>query len=249
MPKFFIKKDQINDNNLVILGEDVNHIKNVLRKSVGDCFEVCNQDDSQNYLVEIVALHNDKIECSIIDNLENNTESNLFIHVFQGLPKADKMELIIQKGVELGASAITPVAMKRSIVKISAKDEYKKIQRWQKISEVAAKQCGRSIIPKINNIAKIQDICKIAKNYDIILVAYENEKENKLKYELQKLKGTIKDNINIAIVIGPEGGLEPDDVNYLKENGAKIITLGNRILRTETVALNMISVITYELEN
>ena len=249
MPKFFIKKDQINDNNLVILGRDVNHIKNVLRKSVGDCFEVCNQDDSQNYLVEIVEFYNNKIECSIIDNLENNTESNLFIHVFQGLPKADKMELIIQKGVELGASAITPVAMKRCIAKISAKDEHKKMQRWQKISEVAAKQCGRSIIPKINNIAKIQDICKIAKDYDILLIAYENEKKNKLKYELQKLKEKSLEKLKIAIVIGPEGGLESDDVNYLKENGAKIITLGNRILRTETVALNMISVITYELEN
>ena len=168
--------------------------------------------------------------------------------MFQGLPKADKMELIIQKGVELGVSAITPVAMKRSIVKITAKDEPKKIQRWQKISEVAAKQCGRSIIPKIDNIAKIQDICKIAKDYDIILVAYENEKENKLKYELQKLKEESFGKLKIAIVIGPEGGLEPDDVNYLKENRAKIITLGNRILRTETVALNMISVITYELE-
>lgn len=248
MSKFFVKSSQIDKNKILILGEDVNHIKNVLRKSVGDSFEVCNQEDRQNYLVEIVKLHNDKIECNILEKLENKTESNLFIHVFQGLPKADKMELIIQKSVELGVSQITPVAMKRSIVKILPKDESKKIQRWQKISEVAAKQCGRSIIPKIDNIAKIQDICKMTNDYDIILVAYEIEKENKLKYELQKLKEVSSGQLKLAIVIGPEGGLEAEDVNFLKQHGAKIITLGNRILRTETVALSMISVITYELE-
>lgn len=249
MPKFFVKDNQVNDNKIVIIGEDVNHIKNVLRKSIGDSIEVCNQHNGQNYLAKIASLNKDKIECAVIQTLENKTESNLFIHIFQGIPKADKMELIIQKSVELGASRITPVAMKRSIVKLSPKDETKKIQRWQKISEVAAKQCGRSIIPKIDNAIKVQDICKITEDYDIVLVAYENEKENKLKYEIQNLKEKSNSNLKIAIVIGPEGGLELEDVELLKENGAKVITLGSRILRTETVALNMVSILTYELEN
>lgn len=249
MPKFFVKNNQVDDNRIVILGEDVNHIKNVLRKSIGDSIEVCNQDNSQNYLVEITKIDQSEIDCKVIETLDNNTESNLFIHIFQGLPKADKMELIIQKSVELGASKITPVAMKRCIVKLSQKDEPKKIQRWQKISEVAAKQCGRSIIPKIDNVVKVQDVCTIAEDYDAVLVAYENEKENKLKNEIQSLKEKSNSNLKIAIVIGPEGGLELEDVELLKKKGAKVVTLGSRILRTETVALNMVSILTYELEN
>ena len=158
------------------------------------------------------------------------------------------MELIIQKSVELGVKEIIPIEMKRCVVKLNEKDQNKKIDRWQKISEVAAKQCGRNIIPKINNVINIKNICNLCENYDIVLVAYENEKENKLKYELEKLKSQNKEQLKIAIVIGPEGGLEENDVNLLKESGAKVITLGNRILRTETVALNMISIIMYELE-
>ena len=248
MPKFFVENKQIKDNTITIIGEDVNHIKNVLRKNAGDTIEICDKDNLNNYLAEIKDLNREQIICTILKNLENDTESNLFINIYQGLPKSDKMELIIQKSVELGVSKITPVAMKRCVVKLTPKDELKKIERWQKISEVASKQCGRSIIPEISNIIKIEDICEKIKDYDMVLVAYENEKENKLKYELEKLKDSSNNNLKIAIVIGPEGGLEPNDVELLQTSGAKIITLGNRILRTETVALNMLSIINYELE-
>ena len=249
MPKFFVKSNQIKENKIVIIGEDVNHIKNVLRKNIGNTIEICNKDNSNNYLAEIMSIENEMIECSILQELNNNTESNVLINVFQGLPKSDKMELIIQKSVELGASKITPVRMKRCVVKLSGKDEEKKIARWQKIAEVASKQCERNIIPDVDRIVSVGDICNQIKEYDVVLVAYENEKTNKLKYELEKIKNIFKDKIKIAIVIGPEGGLEPNDVELLKSNGAKIITLGNRILRTETVALNMISIINYELES
>ena len=249
MPKFFVKSNQIKENKIVIIGEDVNHIKNVLRKNIGNTIEICNKDNSNNYLAEIISLENETIECSILQELNNNTESNVFINVFQGLPKSDKMELIIQKSVELGASRITPVRMKRCVVKLSGKDEEKKIARWQKIAEVASKQCERNIIPDVDRIVSVGDICNQIKEYDVVLVAYENEKTNKLKYELEKIKNILKNKMKIAIVIGPEGGLEPEDVELLKSNGAKIITLGNRILRTETVALNMISIINYELES
>ena len=158
------------------------------------------------------------------------------------------MELIIQKSVELGVNNITPVEMKRCVVKLNEKDKVKKIQRWQKISEVAAKQCGRNIIPKINNIIKINEICDIIKDFDVVLVAYENEKENHLKNEIEKLKKLGKEELKIAICIGPEGGFEEKEILDLKENKAQIITLGNRILRTETVALNMLSILMYELE-
>ena len=248
MPKFFVNKSQVKNNTIEIIGEDINHIKNVLRKNVDDIIEVCNQDDGQNYLVQIKGLNKNIIKCEIKQKLESKTESNIYVHILQGLPKTDKMEMIIQKSVELGASEISPVSMKRCVAKIAPKDELKKMERWQKISEVAAKQCGRNIIPQINNIIEVKDICKFCKDYDIIIVAYENEKENKLKDELVKLKEKRKSDFKIAIVIGPEGGLEQEEVRYLKQNGAKIVTLGNRILRTETAPINILSCIMYELE-
>ena len=159
------------------------------------------------------------------------------------------MELVIQKSVELGVFDITPVEMKRCIVKLKEKDKEKKLQRWQKISEVAAKQCGRNIIPKINTFQNLKNICQNFKEYDIVLVCYENEKEKTLKQELKKIIKENKKDVKIAIVVGPEGGIEKEEVEIMQENGAKVITLGKRILRTETVALNVLSVIMYELEN
>ena len=167
----------------------------------------------------------------------------------QGLPKADKMELIIQKSVELGVFDITPIEMKRCVVKLNEKDKTKKIQRWQKISEVASKQCGRNIIPSINSIINIKNVCNLLNEYDIVLIAYENEKETTLKQVLNEIKQCYNEKeIKIAIIIGPEGGIASEEVEILKESGAKSITLGKRILRTETVALSVLSVIMYELE-
>ena len=224
----------------------MNHIKNVLRCQKGEHIEICNSETSKNYLCEINKIEKEEIECNILENLRSNVETDIKVTIFQGLPKADKMEYIIQKSVELGAYDITPVEMKRCIVKLNEKDKEKKIQRWQKIAEVAAKQCKRDIIPKINNITNVKLICNIIQNYDIILVAYEKEKERTLKSELKKIKEYNQK--NIGIIIGPEGGLDEDDVKLLEESGAKVITLGNRILRTETVALNVFSNIMYELE-
>ena len=224
----------------------MNHIKNVLRCQKGEHIEICNSETSKNYLCEINKIEKEEIECNILENLRSNVETDIKVTIFQGLPKADKMEYIIQKSVELGAYDITPVEMKRCIVKLNEKDKEKKIQRWQKIAEVAAKQCKRDIIPKINNITNVKLICNIIQNYDIILVAYEKEIERTLKSELKKIKEYNQK--NIGIIIGPEGGLDEDDVKLLEESGAKVITLGNRILRTETVALNVLSNIMYELE-
>ena len=246
MPRFFIKENQIQNNQITIIGEDVNHIKNVIRKQIGDIIEICNQDNEKSYKCEIEKIEEKQITTKIIEELKAQ-ESNIKVDIFQGLPKAEKMELIIQKSVELGANAIIPVNMKRCVVKLDSESEEKKIERWQKISESAAKQCGRNNIPEVKHLVNIKDICNKIKDYDAMIVAYENEKENTLKQELTKLKNKQK-NLKIGIVIGPEGGLEENDVKLLKESGAKIITLGHRILRTETVALNMLSIIMYELE-
>lgn len=246
MPKFFVTNNQINDKKVTIIGDDVNHIKNVLRLNVDDDIQVCNSDTKENYTCGITKINEKDIECTIFKKLDSISESNIHINVFQGIPKSDKMELIIQKAVELGANEITPVQMKRCVAKIDEKSEGKKIARWQKISETAAKQCGRDIIPKINNVKSIKNICNIIDEYDIVLLAYENEHENTLKNELLKLKNK---NLKIGIIIGPEGGLEKEEVDLLSKSGAKVITLGKRILRTETVALVIIGIIMYELDN
>ena len=248
MPKFFVAENQINNNKITIIGNDVSHIKNVLRQKSGDKITICDISKEQDYLCEIDKIEEKSIDCNIIEKLENNTESNVKVTIFQGLPKADKMELVIQKSVELGVYDITPLQMKRCVVKLNEKDKAKKIQRWQKISEVAAKQCGRNIIPKINNIVNVKEVCNLCNEYDIVLIAYENEKENTLKKELKNLKKLDKEEIKVAVIIGPEGGIAPEEIEMFEENGAKIITLGNRILRTETVALSVLSIIMYELE-
>lgn len=247
MPKFFVKSEQVKDNKIYIIKDDVNHIKNVLRAQIGEKIEICNSDTSENFLCKIEKIEKEKIECNILEKMKNNVESDIHVTIFQGLPKSDKMEYIIQKAVELGVYDITPVEMKRCVVKLNEKDKIKKQQRWQKISEVAAKQSGRNIIPKINETIDIKEIANKVNDYDLFLVAYEKEEKNLLKDELKKIS-TSKDNIKIALLIGPEGGLEDDDVKLLSINGAKVITLGKRILRTETVALNVISIIMYELE-
>lgn len=247
MPRFFVKTEQINENEITIIGEDVNHIKNVLRKKIGDKLEVCNQETGTTFECEIAEINEAEIKNHIIS--ENKmTNSKILVDIFQGLPKAEKMELIIQKSVELGVNAIIPVKMQRCVVKLDIKSENKKIERWQKISESAAKQSGRNLIPQIHKIIKIEEISKLKNEYDIIIICYENEKENNIKKEIQKLKQNKKQEIRIAIVIGPEGGLEENEVKYLQKEGAKIVTLGNRILRTETVSLNILSIIMYEFE-
>ena len=249
MPRFFVRNEQVKEKTIEILGEDIKHIKNVLRKQIGDKLEICNQDTKKSYICEIERLEDKSILTKIIEELKKD-DNKISVDIYQGLPKADKMELIIQKSVELGVNAIIPVAMKRCVVKIDTKDETKKITRWQKIAESAAKQSGRNTIPEIKNVINIEKVNQLIKEYDSVIVAYENERENTIKHELLKLKEKVKTNnkIKIAIVIGPEGGLEEKDVELLKQNGAKIVTLGNRILRTETVALNVLSIIMYELE-
>ncbi len=248
MRKFFVKENQINNELITILDEDVNHIKNVLRLNVGEILQICDIDSSKNYICEILELTAKSVTCKILEEIQSIAEGNVELHIFQGLPKADKMELIIQKGTELGVSEFVPVSFKRSIVKISPKDEKKKIDRWNKISEVAAKQSKRDIIPKVRNVESIKNVCNEIKDYNIVLLAYELEENNYIKNELLKIKNT-KENYKIAVIIGPEGGIEKEEVEVLENAGAKVISLGKRILRTETVALQVSSIIMYELEN
>ena len=252
MPKFFVKENQINNNKIQILGDDVNHIANVLRMKKEDELQVCNQDTGENYMSKITEITKKSVECEIIEKLNHTTESNVNITLYQGIPKFEKMELIIQKNTEIGIKKIVPVIMERTIVKLDEKMAIKKIERWQKIAEIAAKQSMRDIIPKVENAIKLKNIENLNSNYDAILVAYENEYKNMLKQELAKLKDIKKkenSNIyNIAIVIGPEGGISEKEIAILKNYNAKFVSLGKRILRTETAGLVMAGNIMYELE-
>ena len=246
MGKFFIKSENINDNKVIIDNEDVNHIKNVLRKNVGDEILICDYENKINYNCKIIEISRKKVICEIINEKKSENESNIKIDIFQGIPKFDKMDLIIQKGTELGVNSFIPVVFKRSVVKLDEKDFLKKITRWRKIAEVASKQSGRDVIPDVRNIENVKNICNLFKNYDIVLVAYEKENKNTLKNILKSLKNK---EIKIAVVIGPEGGIDESEIDLLIENGAEIVTLGKRILRTETVCLAITAIINYELES
>ena len=252
MSKFFVKTEQINNNDIVIIGDDVNHIINVLRMKKTDKVQICNQDTGDNYNAEIVNYSKNEVECKIISKINETTESNVHITLFQGIPKFEKMELIIQKNTEVGIKSIVPVIMERTVVKLDEKIASKKLERWQKIAEIAAKQSMRDIIPQIGNITKLKDIDTT--EFDAVLVAYENEEHNMLKTDVPKLERKIKSNnsseqqYNIAIVIGPEGGISEKELVMLAEKNAKFVSLGKRILRTETAGVVMAGNIIYELE-
>lgn len=246
MPKFFINSNQIQENKITILGEDVKHITQVLRAKPEETLTVCNREDGFNYFVNIETITPTSVLCKIVDCMKPFVEPPVDVTIFQGLPKADKMEYIIQKSVELGAKEIVPVTMSRCVVKLEEKSAIKKIERWRKIAESAAKQSGRDYIPKIQMPIKVQELSKRVNEFDLILLAYENEKENTLKQELKKIK--LSQGLKIGVIVGPEGGLDLKEVEILVTQGAKKITLGKRILRTETASIMVMSNIIYEYE-
>lgn len=248
MPKFFVNSEQINNNEIKIIGNDVNHIKNVLRLSINDKIKICDKDEHVNYNCRISNIDNEYVITQIIDEEKSNVEAKTQIHVFQGLPKGDKLEFIVEKLTEIGVKELTPVAMKRSVVKLQEKDKQKKMVRWNKIAEVAAKQSGRDEILKINDVINYKNIFNYLKDYDIVLLAYEKEEKLTLKKALSKLDKT-KEN-KVAVLIGPEGGFDDIEIEQAKQNSlVNIVTLGKRILRTETAPLVISSNILYELED
>ena len=247
MQKFFVEANQIENNKIIIIGDDVKHISNVLRMKIDEEFQIGNKETLENYIAKIFEINKENIILKVVEKLDSSTESNVNIDLYQGLPKADKMEWIIQKTTEIGINKIIPVDMQRCVVKLDEKDAKKKIDRWQKVAEGAAKQSKRDKIPKIENKIKLKEVENRIKEYDIFLIAYEEEKENKLKEQIKNIAK--KQNYNIGVLIGPEGGLDIKEVEELKEKGAKTVTLGKRILRTETAPIVIISNILYELEN
>ncbi len=244
MPKFFVKANQIENNEIKIIGEDVKHIGQVLRAKEGEKITICNIDESINYIAKIAQITPEYVLCTIENVLQESVETKIDITVFQGLPKADKMEYIIQKNTELGVKKFVPVAMKRSIVKLDEKEAKKKVERWQKIAESAAKQSGRDFIPKVEMPINVLKLSEEIPKYDVMILAYEEEKDNNLKNELKKI--TAFEGMKIGVIIGPEGGIDKSEIDEL--NNTKMVSLGKRILRTETASIVIVSNIIYEYE-
>lgn len=246
MNRFFVNKENISeDKDIIIIDdpEDLNHVSKVLRLSEGDKIEICNKNNV-DYLASISSIDKKHIECRIIKKYTSKTEAPIEIVLFQAIPKSSKMDFIIQKNVEIGVKKIIPIISDRCVVKIKDKSsEKKKIQRWQKIACEAAKQCKRGIIPTIGNIVDIEELNSILGNFDMVIMPYEEESDKGIKKVITR-NADIK---KVGIIIGPEGGFTKDEVEEVTRWGGSSVSLGPRILRTETAGLVTTSIVMYEL--
>lgn len=242
MHKFFLALEDISLEEALIRGEDVKHIYKVLRLDIGEKI-IINNGNGCEYLGEIYSIDKTLVKVKILEKLDINNESPIEIYLFQGLPKATKMDLIVQKNTELGIKEITPILTSRVDVKL--KGEFKKIDRLQRIALEASKQSKRTLIPKIREPIALEEVIDRVSNFDLVIVPYEDETEVTIRQMVMSLdKNNIK---TVAIIIGPEGGFEKEEIKILKETGAKIITLGPRILRTETAGFTATTLVQYEL--
>lgn len=245
MHRFFVDNCSVIKDNIIIDGSDVNHIKNVLRLRCGEHILVSN-GNGMDYECSIVEIDTDTVTAKVLDVFKNAAELPVNITLFQGMPKQDKLELIIQKSVELGVREIVPVITKRSVVKIDEKKAGKKIERYNSIAESAGKQSGRGIIPEVKEFMTFKQAIEYAKTLEMNIIPYE-EAEG-MAYSRKVIKD-IKNHKSLGIFIGPEGGFAKEEVELAMSMGAKCITLGNRILRTETAGLAVLSIIMFEIDN
>lgn len=241
MHKFFTPKELFYENEARILGEDVKHIYRVLRLEEGEKV-VINNLQGEEFLGRITEITKTEVKVVIDEKLEVNNESPLEVYLYQGLPKAAKMDLIVQKGTELGFKEITPIITERVDVKL--KGEFKKLDRLERIALEASKQSKRTFIPKINSPISFKELEEELKLMDLVVVPYENAENFGVKSLVKNIDKSIK---KLGIIIGPEGGFEEEEINKLKDNGAYIVTLGPRILRTETAGFVCGSLLQYEL--
>lgn len=244
MHRFFVSPEQLKETPVLIGGEDYNHIRNVLRMKAGEEILLSDESDKE-YLCRIAGYTGEAAEVEIIDIFGNARELPAKITLFQGYPKGDKMEQIIQKSVELGVAEIVPVMMKRCVVKLDEKKAAKKTERFNAVALSAAKQSKRGKIPEVRPVMTMEEAAAYAKGMDYLLLPYEQaEGMAYSKKILEKAKGKS----SIGVFIGPEGGFSEDEVALIEKAGGKTISLGHRILRTETAAVTMLSLLMYLLE-
>lgn len=244
MQHFFVTPDQVKEENIYIEGSDVNHMKNVLRMRVGE-EALISDGNNRTYRCAVQEYEEGTAVLRILERGLVDTELPSHIYLFQALPKQDKMELIVQKAVELGVYQVIPVATKRCVVKLDEKKAAKKVDRWQQIAESAAKQAGRGYVPEVHPVMNYREALEYAGNLDVVLIPYELADGMR---ETKQIIESIKPGQTIGIFIGPEGGFEQEEVEKAVVSGAKAITLGRRILRTETAGLTTLSVLMFHLE-
>ena len=219
-------------------------MKNVLRMKVGEKFQVSDGNDKK-YVCRIEQMNEEEVQAGILEEMQADTELPSKIYLFQGLPKNDKMELIVQKAVELGVWEVIPVSTKRAVVKLDAKKALKKVERWNAISESGAKQSGRTIIPKVTSVMTYREALSYAEQLDVVMIPYELAEGME---ETKQFIDAIQPGQSVGVFIGPEGGFEREEVEFAIQKGARPITLGKRILRTETAGLAVLAVLMYHLE-
>lgn len=241
MHRFFIKQENIAGENIIIAGEDVQHISKVLRLKEGDKIVLCDQQGT-DYNVAIESISKQSVKTAIVDSEPSKGEPSIEVVLYQGIPKSAKMDLIIQKCTELGITRIVPVTTINTVVKLeSEKDEAKKIMRWTKIAEEAAKQSKRGIIPTIEMPMTFEAAIQDSKKLDLALIPYELEQDTSVKSALSAKKSK-----SIGFFVGPEGGFDFSEIEKAKLNGIIPVTLGSRILRTETAGFTILTCIMYE---
>ena len=245
MYQFFVEPSQIQDKKVIITGSDVNHIKNVLRLKPGEEIAVRNGVDGREYRCGIEEFAQDQAICSLRFVKEEGVELPSKVYLFQGLPKADKMELIVQKAVELGVYEVIPLAVKRCVVKLDEKKARAKANRWQGIAEAAAKQSKRGVVPVVKEPMTMKEAAAYARGMDVKLIPYELAED---MAHTKKVIESIRPGESVAVFIGPEGGFEEDEVQLALAAGAHSITLGHRILRTETAGLAALAVLMFAFE-
>ena len=244
MHRFFAEPGNIGEKEIVITGADVNHIRNVLRMRTGE--EVLIADGrGAEYRCKLTDLSENEVRAQILWKLDGNAELASAVTLFQGLPKSDKMDLIVQKCVELGVDRIVPVSTKRAVVKLDAKKEETRLKRWNTISESAAKQSGRGVIPEVSGVMSFEKALEEAKKLEVLLIPYERAEH---MAETRRVMGEIRPGQSVGVFIGPEGGFEESEVEEAVAAGARAITLGRRILRTETAGLAVMAMLGYLLE-
>lgn len=242
MPKFFAYKGQINNGSFIIEGEDANHIAAVLRSRPGEQIVICDGEGT-DYYCTLSEVDKKCVRAKIDGSSAAKSEPRVKITLYQGLPKSDKMELIIQKCVEIGLVRIVPVKTEFAVAKLDGKED-KKRERWQKIALSAAKQCGRGIIPIIDRAMTFAEAVDDSGQCEGRIIPYENETEYGIKQFARGFKGE-----SVAVFIGPEGGFAPKEIELALKDGITSVTLGRRILRTETAGLVTGAVLLYELED
>jgi len=244
MHRFFIDQSTEVDASVIISGNDYNHLKNSLRLNIGDRV-ILSDGDGFDMEAEIIDFNENEAELKVLTKEKSKVEAELRVWLAQGLPKKSKMDLIVEKATEIGFAGLIPLASKRTIVKYNHKKKAKKLSRWHRVAEAAAKQSGRSVIPEIKEFYSTDNLKNLKEEFDYVLLLWEDEKKYSIKQFFKE--NNVAAEAKILLIIGPEGGFSEAEVNQLKaEMDAIIITLGPRILRTETAGITASTAILYE---